>query len=74
MLIHVKVITESKKESVLQKSPVAFVVSVRTSPIRNQANVRMLLLLANFLGIKVSCLKIITGHHTPSKILEVIQM
>ncbi|MFA6050319.1 MAG: DUF167 domain-containing protein [Candidatus Paceibacterota bacterium] len=72
MLIHVKIHPDSSKDEVIEKSDVSFIVHVRAPAERNEANVRMRQVLANHLGIPQEKLRIVTGHHSPSKILEIL--
>jgi uncharacterized protein YggU (UPF0235/DUF167 family) len=73
MLIHVKVVADSKTDSVTCKNPRSYTVHVRVPAERNQANRVMISLLAYFLKIEPRRLRIITGHHMPGKILEVVE-
>ncbi len=72
MLIHVKVETESKREEVIEKNESSFVVRVKVEAKENMANREMLRLLATHLKIDKNRLKIITGHHQPGKIIEIL--
>lgn len=72
MLIHVKIFPESKEDIVEIKSDVSYVVRVREKAERNAANERMRELLASHLRVEASRVRIITGHHAPSKIIEII--
>ncbi|MEI6479115.1 MAG: DUF167 family protein [bacterium] len=72
MLIHAKVETESKKEEVLEKNKTSFVVKVKDEAKENKANNKVLLLLSRHFNIEKNRLRIITGHHSPSKILEIL--
>jgi uncharacterized protein YggU (UPF0235/DUF167 family) len=72
MLIHIKIKPNSNKDEVVKKSDASYVVFVREEAKENKANYAMLLLLAEYLNVPVSILRIITGHHTPSKIVEVM--
>jgi uncharacterized protein YggU (UPF0235/DUF167 family) len=73
MFIKVKAHTGSKKESIIKKSEDAFEVFVKEKPERNLANKRILELIALKLKVAKNKVKIITGHHWPSKILEIIE-
>ena len=72
MLIHIKIKPDSNKDEVVKKNDASYIVFVREEAKENKANYAMLLLLADFLDVPVSTLRIITGHHSPSKIIEVI--
>jgi len=71
MFIKIKAHTGSKKENVIKKSNDAFEVFVKEKPERNLANKRILELIALKLKVPKDKVKIITGHHWSSKILEV---
>ena len=69
MYIRVKASAGAKRETVTEVSEALFEISVREKPERNMANARILeLLRARFPGKKV---RIIKGHHSPSKIVSV---
>jgi uncharacterized protein YggU (UPF0235/DUF167 family) len=72
MLIHVKIKPDSKKDEVIMKNDASYIVSVKEEAKENKANYAMLLLLAEYLNVPVSILRIITGHHSPSKIIEIM--
>ena len=71
MYVHVKVIPDAKKEAVLQKDKTHFAISVREPAERNLANKRVLNNIANQFNVVQSKVRIITGHHSPSKILDI---
>ena len=72
MLIHIKIEPESKVDSVTEKNKTSFIVKVREEAKDNKANNKMLFLLAKYFKIEKNKLRIITGHHSPSKILEIL--
>ena len=69
--IHVKVTAGVKKESFLQKSDDHFEISVREEAERNMANTRVLEILAERLEIPRNKVRIVNGHHSPSKLLVI---
>ena len=71
MYIHVKVIAGVKKESLKQKSEDHFEISVREKAERNMANLRVLALVAEYFKIPANKVRIVNGHHHPSKLLVV---
>lgn len=71
MYIKVKVHTESKKESLKQLAGDKFECFVKEKAERNMANIKVLELLAEYLGIEIGKLRIVSGHHSPNKIIEV---
>jgi uncharacterized protein YggU (UPF0235/DUF167 family) len=73
MLIHIKIFPESKEDSVEAKSENSFIVKVREKAERNAANIKMRALLAAYFKIDLGKVKIITGHHAPSKIVEIVE-
>lgn len=72
MLIHIKIKPDSNKDDVVKKNDASYIVFVREEAKENKANYAMLLLMAEYLDVPVSILRIITGHHSPSKIIEVM--
>jgi uncharacterized protein YggU (UPF0235/DUF167 family) len=72
MLIKVKVTTESKKETVRRPVPDRLVLSLKQPAENNRANERLLEIVRSmYPGRSV---KIIKGHHSPSKIIEVVEV
>ena len=69
--IHVKVTASTKKESLKQKSEDHFAISVREKAQRNMANARVLELVAEHFKVPVNKVRIINGHHHPSKLIVV---
>ena len=71
--MYVKVIAEpgAKKEKIEQLTKDYFVIAVKAKAERNAANIRILEVLADFWGVPKNKLKIITGHHSRSKIIDV---
>lgn len=69
MYIKVRVVAGAKKEVFKQKSPDHFEVSVKEPAEQNRANRRVLSLFETHFGIKG--IRLISGHHSPSKILSV---
>jgi uncharacterized protein YggU (UPF0235/DUF167 family) len=73
MLIHVKIHPDAGKDEVVEKSEVSYIVFVRAKAERNEANLRMKQVLAEYLKILPESIRIITGHHSPSKIVEILK-
>ncbi len=71
MLIHVKVKSASNKNKVVKKNDTSFIVYTQEEAKENAANYAMLMLMSEELRVPVSVLRIITGHHSPSKIVSV---
>lgn len=71
MYIKVKVITNSKKESIIKKSEDTYFLSVKEPAERNLANRRVCEIMANNFNIPLKNIRIISGHQNPSKILSI---
>ncbi len=69
MLIKLRVKTDARKESVAQTSADHFEVSVKEPAERNAANDRILEIFRARFPMKA--IRLIKGHHSPSKILSV---
>ena len=76
--IHVKVSAGAGKEEFKprpsragQESPDHFEISVKEKAERNMANTRVLALVARHFKVPISSVRIINGHHHPSKLLVV---
>lgn len=71
MYIHIKVKTGAKREVFTEKSSDHFLVSVKEKAERNMANKKVRELIATHFKIPVGKLKIVSGHHSPSKIISI---
>lgn len=71
MYIHVKVIADAKKEFIKENSSDHFEISVRKPAERNLANTRVLELVAIHFKVPKSHIRIINGHHSPTKLLSI---
>lgn len=69
MYIHVRIKTKQKEDSVKQISETKFEVSVKEEAKQNRANIRMTELLGDYFQTKN--IKIVSGHHSLSKLLSV---
>lgn len=69
--IHVKVVAGAKKESIVEKSADHFEVAVREKAERNMANRKVVELVARHFEVPIKSVRIINGHHHPSKLLVV---
>jgi len=72
MLIHVKIKPDSKEDKIVEKNDTSFIVYVKEPAEDNRANKRLIELLAEKFNIVKSKVKIVTGHHAPSKILDIL--
>jgi len=70
MYIKVTVQAAAKKESFVKKSKDHFRISVKEKAERNMANTRVLELVAEHFQIPKNKVRIINGHHHPSKLLS----
>lgn len=71
MYIKATVIAGARKESFIQKSKDHFDISVKEEAERNMANTRVIELVAGHFKILKNKVRIINGHHHPSKLLVV---
>ena len=69
--IHVKVSAGARKESFKKINEDHFEVSVKEKAERNEANDRILELVAEHFKVPTNKVRIINGHHHPSKLLIV---
>ncbi|MEK7585155.1 MAG: DUF167 domain-containing protein [Patescibacteria group bacterium] len=70
MYLHVKVTPESKKEKLVVKSKTKLEVAVAAPAKRNLANERVKELVAGHYGLKSNQVRLVSGHHSPSKIFS----
>jgi uncharacterized protein (TIGR00251 family) len=69
MYLKIKVITESKKESIEKLNEDTFEIRLKEKPERGIANSRIIELLQNiYPNTKI---RIVSGHHSPSKIVSI---
>jgi len=71
MYIKVEVLADAKNELVEKRSTDSFFISVREKAEQNMANRRVLELIRREFGGAGVIAKIISGHHSPHKILSV---
>ena len=71
MFIKVHVTAGAKKESFIQKNESTFYITVKEPAKMNLANVRVRELVANHFSLSKKEVKIVNGHHSPSKILSI---
>lgn len=70
MYIHVKVITNSRKETITKEGDVHYVMHIRQPAERNLANKRIIEIIS-VLYPTMKYIRIISGHHSSSKIISV---
>ncbi|MFA6094452.1 MAG: DUF167 domain-containing protein [Candidatus Paceibacterota bacterium] len=71
MYIKVRVTPDSKKDTLTQKSTDHFNISVREPAENNRANRRVIEIIAEHFNITPKKIRIISGHHSPGKILDI---
>ncbi|OGC84876.1 hypothetical protein A3F55_00125 [Candidatus Adlerbacteria bacterium RIFCSPHIGHO2_12_FULL_53_18] len=71
MQISVKVAAGAKREAIEALKNNRFKISVKQKPEHGAANKRVVELVAAHFGVPVKKVRIIKGHKTPSKILDV---
>lgn len=72
MYIKVKVIAGAKQEKIEKVKENQFKISVKEKAERNMANQRLIEILATEFLIPVSKIRIVSGHHHPSKIFSIM--
>jgi uncharacterized protein YggU (UPF0235/DUF167 family) len=70
MYIRIRVKAGARKETVTKVSDTEFYMTVREPAERNLANGRIRELLAAEVGTRVEDIRIVSGHHSPTKILS----
>lgn len=70
MYIKVNVIAGARKEIFEEKSKDHFKISVKEEAERNMANTRIIELVAEHFKIPKNKVRIVNGHHHPSKLLS----
>lgn len=71
MYIYIKALTNQKEERVFERKPGYFDVLVREKPEQNQANRKIIQIVAGYFKIEPEQVRMISGHHKPSKILSI---
>lgn len=71
MFIKVKVKTKAKKDSVTKKGEDTFFVSVKEKPEGGLANEKVVELLREYLKVYNKDVRIVKGHHSQSKIINI---
>lgn len=72
MMVRVQVRTGMRKEIMTVLGDDLFDLRLKVPAERNQANRRVRELLAKWYTVPVGQVKIVTGHHSPRKIIEVL--
>jgi uncharacterized protein YggU (UPF0235/DUF167 family) len=71
MYVKVKVTADAKKETIKLVGDNRFVLEVKEPAEQNHANRRVREMIAAHYGISVAQVKILNGHHSPSKLLAI---
>jgi uncharacterized protein YggU (UPF0235/DUF167 family) len=71
MYIKVRVNAGVKKETITKKSEDSYVLNIKEKAERNMANRRVCSIIAEIYNLPIKNIRIINGHHSPSKILSV---
>lgn len=71
MYIRVRVSAGAKKEVFAQNTEDSFLVSVKEPAEQNMANKRVLELVAAHFEVLPRAIRIVSGHHSPGKILSI---
>jgi len=71
MLIKAKVFPNSKKPEIIKKSEDSYEVKVKEKPVRGEANRAVISVLASFLKISESKIRLIKGFRARNKIFEI---
>ena len=69
MYIHVAVTPSAKKEVFEQIKPSHFIIKVKERAIKNMANERVRTLIARHFKLSIGKVRVVSGHHSPSKLL-----
>ena len=70
-LIHIKVFPDAKRQSIEQTADRTLRIFVREPAERNQANKKVLELVADFYNLPKNRLRMITGHRSLKKIIQI---
>ena len=71
MYIKVRVFPKAKKEEFRVLDENKFEIKVKEKAERNLANKRIIEILARHFGVSLGKIKIVNGHHSPSKLISV---
>lgn len=71
MLLKLKVFAGSKKEFISRLAEDKFEIHVKEQPEQNKANRRVVELLATYFSVPTGKVKIITGHKSPKKVIDI---
>ncbi len=72
MYVRVRAYSGSKKNNIKRLSDDRFEIQVREPAQQNLANYRLRQLLASEFGVNDKAVRLVSGHHSPTKIFDVI--
>ena len=72
MEVRVKVTTKARKDVLTEIKPNTFTAEVKEKPEQNMANKKVILLLAEYFSVDEAQIRLITGHHVPSKTFSIM--
>lgn len=72
MYIKVKVLSGARKESIEKVRDNEYRISVKEPAERNMANKRVIELLSIEFGVQEGVVRLINGHHSPSKLFSIM--
>ncbi len=71
MYIKVRAIAGARNESLVHKNTTTYQISVKEKAEGNRANTRIRQIVAHEYSVPIARVRIISGHHSPSKILSI---
>lgn len=72
MYVKITALTGQKQEFLREENNGRFVISVKEKPEQNMANRKIIEIIALHFKVPVSKVKIVSGHHKPSKIFDIV--
>jgi hypothetical protein len=73
MKIFIKVKPAARKDEVEKVDDNNFKVSVKEPPVEGKANRAVVRALADYFGVPQACVRVLAGHASKSKIIEIIK-
>ncbi len=73
MYVKVHVYPGMKREQVIKRAQNTYELILKVPAKRNFANVRAREIVADLYAVPLSNVRLVTGHHSPSKIIEITQ-
>ncbi len=71
MYIKVRVVASARKEEITEESVDHFLIKVKEPAKQNLANTRVRQIIASRFNVPIPKVRVINGHHSPSKLLVV---